>query len=908
MSQNYHGSDVPAPGPTAGSVKRARERAQAGLPRESLPLRQMPMGPPRPRGYSASPARPPPAAPGPPRAYTPRAQPPGDGRSARPIPRPIHTPQWPLTGPLEPPTVNPRDSEPAAAPSSRAPQRPPRPTNDPLILDQSRLREPNPLYAARPLVLEGPPAITADDDDEPSPAAVSSRHTSSVGSIPDFPVPVAANTPNVPRRSAILGPPPSARRGASSFYSNSSFVSPIPEESPRSRSHGSYASSAAMPENWGAVSPMGSPAYGDSFYDDDATDKEEAAEDFGDESKLVRSASLGKKGKPSLVVTKSAGPNPTERPAPSPVQPHDGGTVYMDISSSSSNTLPTLRPLADTTAAMTTQAQAVLDPGAVPVAAGALGLAGPDGPGAAAAVPSRPPNRLSNMRRPPRLDMDAVRAAESRGSLTSLPDLIRRATRLASMIDKGKRPGSRMDELNFFGEKWPPRDGDGSLSGTLLTACRLPLGRACNLLTRAKADDGQRSGLSGMLAAFPPPVHSPRVNRNSNGSWLRPSSWPAGADQAARRHSRASSIDPNAIARKTNRRCCGLPVWGFVLIAAAALSLIVVAIVVPLEFLVFRSPPAEGLESDIAICQDSLFCANGGTNVVTQNTCSCICTNGFTGPTCAVGGSAGCTTTNLVAMDGSISIQNVTLGRSIPRLVAQSSSNFSVPLSGTIIMAKFNSGGLSCIAQNSLVTFDGLSTRVGEAGDEVQTISNQLKAEAKQEEPWVPSITAITIPPTTTKTVTVTSGTLTLHPVISVFPSTAASSTTRQGGPPFSSLPPPITSIGQTSSPASSSTRRTTTTASAEPTSQTFTPTQQDVDFARVAVLFIAQEDSITAAANAQAELQRLFSRAARGKTLLSFQVTLEEAARVTVGGNNTVNLVNYSVDVGRGPVGRKTS
>jgi hypothetical protein len=57
-------------------------------------------------------------------------------------------------------------------------------------------------------------------------------------------------------------------------------------------------------------------------------------------------------------------------------------------------------------------------------------------------------SRLSAIRKPPRLDMDAVRDAEARGSLTSLPDLIRRATRLASMMDRGKRPGSRLHDLN----------------------------------------------------------------------------------------------------------------------------------------------------------------------------------------------------------------------------------------------------------------------------------------------------------------------------------------------------------------------------------------------------------------------------------------------------------------------------
>jgi hypothetical protein len=69
---------------------------------------------------------------------------------------------------------------------------------------------------------------------------------------------------------------------------------------------------------------------------------------------------------------------------------------------------------------------------------------------APARTPSPGFSRLSAIRRPPRLDMDAVRDAEARGSLTSLPDLIRRATKLAAMMDRGKRPGSRLNDLNDF--------------------------------------------------------------------------------------------------------------------------------------------------------------------------------------------------------------------------------------------------------------------------------------------------------------------------------------------------------------------------------------------------------------------------------------------------------------------------
>ncbi|KAM4065134.1 hypothetical protein HRG_012815 [Hirsutella rhossiliensis] len=64
MSQQYHGRDMDRPTPIPGSVQRARERAQAGLPRDALPLRQLQQtGADYPLGDSrAVLSRPPPAA------------------------------------------------------------------------------------------------------------------------------------------------------------------------------------------------------------------------------------------------------------------------------------------------------------------------------------------------------------------------------------------------------------------------------------------------------------------------------------------------------------------------------------------------------------------------------------------------------------------------------------------------------------------------------------------------------------------------------------------------------------------------------------------------------------------------------------------------------------------------------
>ena len=71
-------------------------------------------------------------------------------------------------------------------------------------------------------------------------------------------------------------------------------------------------------------------------------------------------------------------------------------------------------------------------------------------------------------------------------------------------------------------------------------------------------------------------------------------------------------------------------------------------------------------------------------------------------------------------------------------------------------------------------------------------------------------------------------------------------------------------------------------------------------------MLYILQEKSVDAAESAQAELQRFFSRATKSKTQLGSQVTQQEAVKLAMGNDNTVDLMNLTVNVGKGPVGRK--
>ncbi|KAI0201722.1 hypothetical protein F4808DRAFT_450072 [Astrocystis sublimbata] len=819
-----------------------------------------------------------------------------DGTRGMSISRPTPMPQWPLAGPIASPASAESGQYMPPPGRSQPPQRPPRPSQVPSILDGSRVQDHTPSFQYTPQDQGG-----IDGSSAPvTPVTQSSRPStlSSVGSIPDFPLPVAV--PNIPsRRSVNLGPPPSSRRGASSFYSTASFVSPIPEESPRIRSYTSYASSAAIPESFESISPS---SQIDLYYDDTIAE-ESVFSDDADDSRLVRSASIGKRGKPSLITTKMSDKSSfsdrssakSQRPSPNPVQnsPFAGGTGYLGGSSSSSSQAtyqtPGDRSFASDPMPNMYENVGAVDPSTLP---------GMD--------PRFRSSRLSGVRRPLRLDIDAVRAAEARGSLTSLPDLIRRATRLATMMDRGKRPASRFNELDF------PED---------------IYGRDAEKNELAELDRHQ-SGLSDMLAAFPPPA-SRRSVRQSLVSWpLSRRASPPNMPEYDNRSEDSSAAEKS----EKRRRCCGLPLWGFLLLLFIIVGIVVAAIVVPVELLVIRKDNAQPAQQD---CMKQLPCANGGTSVVSQGECSCICSNGFVGKTCTIPASQGCTTTTLETEDAT-KITNVTIGQAIPRLVLEAQTNFSIPLSSTSILAKFSSAELTCIAENALVTFNGESLRMTDdqgklfnLGGDGSLAQAQLAGGFSYGDitlTLLPGIDAtITLqPPAGTGLVFITTLTIdepeftakpgyptlstTVDPPSTDTSSTATTPSTTPSTPPTTSTPLSSTSTNRPTTSATTSTsstktvsrstrtRPSTTTPTAQPTG-TFTVDDVAIDFARVAVLFVLQEKSVDQASAAQGFLQDFFNSA-------NNETKASEARNITIGDGSSVDLVDLFIDVGGGRIG----
>ncbi|KAK7754647.1 hypothetical protein SLS62_003431 [Diatrype stigma] len=378
---------------------------------------------------------------------------------------------------------------------------------------------------------------------------------------------------------------------------------------------------------------------------------------------------------------------------------------------------------------------------------------------------------MSGFRRPPRLDIDAVRDAEARGSLTSLPDLIRRATRLASMIDKGRRPTSQFNELDF-----------------------------------------------------PEAMYARNRNRDT-----------------------------------------------------------------------YDNVPAEPATED---CKDQLTCANGGTVVITQGKCMCICSVGFIGPTCTLPSAQGCTTTSIETPDSTIN--DATVGQAIPRLLENARTNFSIPLSATELTAKFNSANLSCNTQNALVTFDGQALRLQNnlVNSDVGIGADLVEADITTVLP--DSDLTITISnPAITNGADLVVSTFSSEPTFSGSVSTVLDTTLsppyqKETGYPTTKVPTltPTPTTSSTVGPSS-------TTATPQPTN-TFTVNDEMIDFARAAVLFIFQQETLSDAATAQTSLQKFITSVDSDTT----GTTAEKAANLTIGGTNTIDLVNLFLDLGGDRVG----
>jgi len=421
-----------------------------------------------------------------------------------------------------------------------------------------------------------------------------------------------------------------------------------------------------------------------------------------------------------------------------------------------------------------------------------------------------------------------------------------------------------------------------------------------------------------MLAAFPPPSQQTtntsrgrpthiepagsRANMirrlSSRPSWfVGPDSWPALQNSDSRQITSAASdlhfqqmspfsdhIEKPAL--KPARRCCGMPRWLFITLLVLFIIAIIAAVVFPLLFAFHVISPKKKDTASGNSCAESTSCLNGGVTVVSQGLCTCICTNGFTGTTCDTAGSSACVTANLLDSSGSTQIGNVTLGSAIPQLVASSNDNFSVPLSGTSILAKFNSAGLSCIAQNALVTFNGQAT----SGD-TAAIPNML---ANAEE----FVSVVAVPPGDNRVVFKDGYRIDGSDSIATMIRADTATVTK----PVTLITIKTTLVARSESAhgvvttKSVASRAKSTSASSRSETDSSNIGDDVLEFARVAVLYILQERALTDGLAAQTMIQRL---------LVSDGGLASKSARnITIGDGCSVDLVEKRIDIGNGLIG----
>ncbi|KAJ0422135.1 hypothetical protein BJY00DRAFT_97451 [Aspergillus carlsbadensis] len=490
----------------------------------------------------------------------------------------------------------------------------------------------------------------------------------SIPSIPDFPPPLP------PSKNSNLAPP------TRSIMNRRSSVSPIPEELPDSPTimNKPYAHSRVTASSWTSEQRESDilGAYLDS--DSDGAQQPPRMTEHA-EATLVRQASLGKRGKPSLrtISKPSAGPPQSARSNNKTVAASEpmAGASLEEIAAG-------LQPRDSFDSSSSEESH--IDPEKPPIMMGADRCANRSydhqRPSIDGTLPQRTPTMSETRpgaRRPPRLNMNAVREAEARGSLTSLSDLIKRATKLATNLEHG-RTASRNDLLNV--------GGGGS---------RFPF----------HSDPNRKSGsIKDILASFPNPAATPE----GRSSW--PIFWRRSTLHQLNSQDRGQEAIQEEKGSLRRRRCCGMPLWAFIAACIILLLVVAAAVLIPI-FLVVVPRENKSDDGSSTTCARTSPCSNSGVSVSSGDVCSCVCVNGYTGSRCSNEGDASCVTTEIT--QGSTS-RNATVGDDLPRLFQHSQSNFSIPLDPVTIMALFSQNNVSCTTENALVSFTGLSSSSNE--------------------------------------------------------------------------------------------------------------------------------------------------------------------------------------------------
>lgn len=779
------------------------------------------------------------------------------------------------------------------------PQRPPRPSYVPPLLpsdsSNDRFRQLQQQFQGAP-----PPLLRRkSEEDRPrkSPIKDSSPNTqgeasSSRSNIAELPAPYIAplNFSQQPRRTPSLGPPPSVRKGAASYYPQSTFVAPILEEISEARS--SYASSHVMPSSWGdgppdyykgdgpganyepppkiasttrTVSRLGDDNESaslvgqlntrqDSRRKKTADGRSFVNEDARNEAEPTYPPRNASRAHPRALTPSSRASAATVELEDTSLNANRGDESGTFLCPPSPNTSPMLSPIStESDARFMTPYSGSPNPDDPRVSQ----ILGNLEKGTALNTPRNvsPLTSIDSVTsdkgrgRPPRLNLNAAREGETRASQTSLPELIRRATRLASNLDRA-RTHSRV-----------------------------------GLMDRLSQRNSRQNSISDILAAFPSPsIGTPRSLRWQSTGKTTISKDPV-PPLPEPKSKEGSSEKPKG------RRCCGMPLWIFILILGILVLLIAAALVIPITLIVL--PRIRNKPPSLKSCKTSLPCNNGASNVVVDNSCRCICANGYTGQICSTVADLSCTFADIKLGEGRTVYQNATVGSGIARLFAGAKSQFNIPLDSTRLLSLFSYQNLSCSAESVLITFEGKPQR---RSFPLQFVIPGM--DLIQQEPSLQAHPSLTIP-LTSSTSTLPSQTTfmpTYEPILIPRAGPASSNGIIFAAP--TDAPPDTPE----STPTMTTTPGTATAKNAKPSSTPSSSSSSEYnsngiptkafDFARTAVLFIFQEKTLSIAYEANSRLQSILSDPAR------WNKTVQVAAATIL-----VDFDNFTIDLGNGTI-----
>jgi hypothetical protein len=303
--------------------------------------------------------------------------------------------------------------------------------------------------------------------------------------------------------------------------------------------------------------------------------------------------------------------------------------------------------------------------------------------------------------------------------------------------------------------------------------------------------------------------------------------------------------------RNRKRQICGFSRKAFFSLVIIAFFLIAAAVILPVFLIVLPRKNQSTTSTSVPVasalqnCEKSNPCSNGGTVVINlDQSCGCICTNGFTGPRCNTQSNAGCTS---IAATGTTS---ASVGTQVPDLIQAAQKNFSIPLDPTELSSAFAASNMTCTTENAIVTFPSTSSQKQVQNSELQNAieksgsgSGTEKLQRRTGIDYAGASSSATLVPASTAT-------------------TAAASTTTSA-----------TSVGIETGPPAPGTNSTA------------------KEFAKVGILFVLQDSrELAVAVSAQENLSQYFLSAAKGGS------SMQMANNITLGSGYFIDLWYYTV------------